>query len=434
MKTPGALATRLIFAALLLAVIVYFGLSLTAYMMEPYKTTVTYDYVGENAVAVSGYVVREEEALPGSGELVYSSRGEGERVSAGGTAALIYQNAQALEEANTLRSLEEQLEQLLYAQTLSSGAQAAARLDDEITSALLGFRESLADGSLTAAAGKGEALRAAVLKRSYAYAGGDLQESVAGLKEQIAALSAAASPGTTRVTAPKAGLFSSLVDGYESVLSPDMARELTPSGFKAIEPEPTEPGRVGKIVYGSKWYFLTVMKNADVRGLEPGDTVTLRFQKGLDRDMSMKVDYISNSEGGQRVVLFVSGKYLNLATQLRNQNAQIIFDSYSGIRVPRSSVRVETVPVIDGDGNPVLDGDGRPKTENATCVYSLWGVYARRKPVVVLWQEDEYILVAPDEAYLKSLSTDEAREGRRLRAGDQVITAAADLYDGKVIR
>ena len=26
------------------------------------------------------------------------------------------------------------------------------------------------------------------------------------------------------------------------------------------------------------------------------------------------------------------------------------------------------------------------------------------------------------------------RAGRRLRAGDQVITAAADLYDGKVIR
>ena len=51
----------------------------------------------------------------------------------------------------------------------------------------------------------------------------------------------------------------------------------------------------------------------------------------------------------------------------------------------------------------------------------------------VLWQEDEYILVVPDENALSAFSSEQAREGRRLRAGDQVITAAADLYDGKVI-
>ena len=45
----------------------------------------------------SGYVVRDEEVLPGGGDLVYSSRREGERVSAGGTVAQIYQSAQALQ-------------------------------------------------------------------------------------------------------------------------------------------------------------------------------------------------------------------------------------------------------------------------------------------------------------------------------------------------
>ena len=147
----STLATRLLFAAILLAALVYFGLSLTAYLMDPYKTTVAYNYISDNAVAVSGYVVREEEALSGSGELVYSSRSEGERVSAGGTAAIIYQSPQALEDANTLRSLEEQLEQLTYAQFLASGAQANARLDDEVTAALLTFRGAVANGSLSAA-------------------------------------------------------------------------------------------------------------------------------------------------------------------------------------------------------------------------------------------------------------------------------------------
>ena len=52
----------------------------------------------------------------------------------------------------------------------------------------------------------------------------------------------------------------------------------------------------------------------------------------------------------------------------------------------------------------------------------------------MLWQEDEYILVAPDEEALREISAEKTRESRRLRAGDQVITAAAEVYDGKVIQ
>ena len=68
-----------------------------------------------------------------------------------------------------------------------------------------------------------------------------------------------------------------------------------------------------------------------------------------------------------------------------------------------------------------------------TCVYSLWGDTARLKPVKVLWQEEDYILVAPDEEALSAFTSEKTRESRRLRAGDQVITAAAELYDGKVV-
>ena len=89
---------------------------------------------------------------------------------------------------------------------------------------------------------------------------------------------------------------------------------------------------------------------------------------------------------------------------------------------------------VDENGQPVLDGQGNPKTQSVTGVYCLWGDTARLKPVEVLWQEDEYILVAPDEEALSAFTSERAREGRRLRAGDQVITAAAEVYDGKVVQ
>ena len=285
----STLATRLAMAAVFLAVIIYFGFSAASYFTDPYTATLAYSFVGERAVTVSGYVVRDEEVLPGGGELVYSNRREGERVSAGGTVAQIYQSAQALQDANILRSLQEQAEQLDYAAALAAGSRTSVRLDDEITSALIGVRQSMSAGGLTAAADQSAALRTAVLKRSYAYSGsGGLDASAVALRERISALAASADPGTARITAPRAGLFSSLVDGYESVLTRENILALTPSSYRAITPEAGAAG-VGRLVYGTGWSFVTMMRTEDVGRMQPGDNLTLRFQKGLDRDMAMEV-------------------------------------------------------------------------------------------------------------------------------------------------
>jgi len=428
----STLPMRLMMAAIFLTVLLYFGLSLASYFNDPYVTTMAYAYTGEDAVAVSGYVVRDEEVLAGSGELVYSSRGEGERVAKGGTVAQIYSNVQALTDANRLRDLSDQLEQLSRARSLTGGNQTAARLDEEISKSLISFHSDLAAG--TSASNSGESLRTAVLKRSYAYTGtGSLDAAIESLQSEISGLAVSTEAGATRITAPEAGLFSGLVDGYETVLDLGNILDMTPARYRAIQPVQGASG-VGKMVYGSKWAYMTLMRSEDVKRLAEGDAVTLRFQTGLDQDMEMRTAYISEDEGGFRVVVFTSQKYLDLTTLLRHQNAQVIFESYNGVRVPRSAVRVAEQPLTDEEGEPVLTADGQPKTQSVTCVYCLWGNIARLKPVKVLWQEEEYILAAPDTEALAAFPTELARESRRLRAGDQVITAAADIYDGMVIQ
>ena len=431
----STLAMRLMMAAILLTVLIYFGFNLASYFNDPYTITLAYNYTGENAVTVSGYVVRQEEVLAGGGELVYSARREGERVAKGGTVAQIYSSVQALADANRLRDLTDQLEQLSYARSLTGGTQTAARLDEEISRCLIRFRSDLAVGNIDAAAAiSGSSLRTAVLKRSYAYTGtGSLEETIASLQSEISVLSASTEAGATRITAPEAGLFSGLVDGYETVLNPRNILEMTPAKYRAIQPV-QGGGDVGKMIYGSGWAYMTLMRSEDVKRLEVGDTITLRFQTGLDRDMEMRTAYMSEDEGGFRVVVFTSQRYLDLTTLLRRQNAQVIFRSYDGVRVPRSAVRVDSQPVTDENGDPVLDSEGQPKVQSVTCVYCLWGNIARLKPVTVLWQEDEYILVEADTEALSAFPSELARESRRLRAGDQVITAAADIYDGMVIQ
>ena len=428
----GSLSSKLMLAAIFLAVLIYFGINLAAYFIDPFTTTIAYGYTSENAVTVSGYVVRQEEVLEGGSDLAYFSRNEGEKVARGGTVALVYDSTQALNDANTLRALEEQLEQLLYARSLSTGTQGSQWLDDQVVSSLVTFQSTLSTDNLSAAADAGEDLRSAVLKRSYAYSGTwELDSTITQLQNEISTLTAAAGPNTSRITAPKGGLFSSLVDGYETVLSPELQMDMTPAHYRELSAK--TPGGVSKMIYGQRWYFVTLMRSADTKNLRSGDSVTLRFQSGLDRDLTMQVERISDEDGGQRLVVLSSDRYLNLTTLLRHQNAQIIFGSYTGIRVPRSAVRILWEAETDEDGNPVLRSDGTEAQKQVTGVYCLWGTTARFKPVDVLWQEDEYLLVTASESYLQTYTTESAREGRRLRSGDEVITAAADLYDGKVI-
>ena len=417
------LSTKLMMAAVVLTVLIYFGMNLTAYLSDPFSTTVAYEYTDRDAVTVSGYVIRDEQAIDAEGAYVYFSRSEGERVSRGGSVALTYSDQQTLDKANTVRALEDQLSQLLYARSLADGIHSTVSLDDDVDNALTAFHIARASGAICTGDDIAGAVRSAVLRHSYAYTGTDeLDRAIADLSAEISSLSAGLSSSTTAVRAPKSGLFSSMVDGYESVLTLDSIATMTPDDYRAIAP--AEASGVGKMVYGSKWYFATLLQTADAKNLSRGDYVTLRFQTGLDRELTMKVERISEEDAGQKLVILSSDKSLNLTTLLRRQNAQIIFKNYTGIRVPRSAVRIVWETVTDENGNPILNADGTEKKNQIFGVYCMWGNTARFKKVEILWQEDEYMLV-------RSLQTNEV--SRRLRAGDEVITAAADLYDGKVI-
>lgn len=417
------LSTKLTMAAILLIVLIYFGVNLAAYFIDPFSTTVAYPYTNKHAITVSGYVVRQEEPITTGGDLVYFSRAEGERVSKGGSVALVYNNQQALSDANTLRSLQEQLEQLTYARSLATGIQSTISLDGEVSRALTSFHAARASGTPSAAIDAADSVRASILRYSYAYSGTDeLTRSIASLEEKIHALNSSIIPATTAVTAPESGLFSSLVDGYETVLTPEMLQDMTPEDYRSLQPLPASG--TGKLVYGSKWYFVTLIRAADGEHLRTGDTVTLQFQSGLDRELKVNVERISSEDNGQLLVVLSSRTHLNLVTLLRRQNAQLIFDSFQGIRVPRSAVRIVWETVLDDEGNPVINTDGTEKQQQVYGVYCLWGNTSRFKPVKILWQEPDYMLVQP---------IDENDVARRLRSGDEVIIAAADLYDGKVI-
>lgn len=138
---------------------------------------------------LSGYVVRQEQVITdssGSG-LMQIQRGEGERVSAGGTVAAVYADQASLDRQNEMEQLRIQIEQLQYAQEASLGSEASLKLDAQIMQSILDYRSSISADKLYDAEKEGAQLRALVLKRDYTYADtGDLDAQIAQLQKSAA--------------------------------------------------------------------------------------------------------------------------------------------------------------------------------------------------------------------------------------------------------
>ena len=110
--------------------------------------------------------------------------------------------------------------------------------------------------------------------------------------------------------------------------------------------------------------------------------------------------------------------YLSQMTLLREQSAQVIYRTVEGIRVPKEALRIVN--------QTETKEDGTEKEVQVTGVYSVVGLEAGFKPVKVLHTAENFLLVEGTPAA--------DREAQRLRAGEEIIVTARNLYDGKVVR
>nr|WP_325299385.1 HlyD family efflux transporter periplasmic adaptor subunit [uncultured Dysosmobacter sp.] len=420
MKKNNALGTKLLMLAVTLALAAYFGVQGYLYFTDPLSTTLAYNYQVEESVSLSGYVARTERVLEDDASgLLRLQRSEGERVSRGGTVAAVYADQASLDRQAEIDALTTRIEQLEYAQEAALGSEVSLKLDAQIMQSILDYQSSLAEDRLVKAEEHGGKLRNLVLKRDYTYSETeDLSGQITELRTQLKEVRARAAGSVRYITAPAAGLYSAVVDGYETVLTPESLEDMTPSRLTAVRADSGVRSSVGKLILGDTWYYAAVMSAGEAEELrENGGSLTLRFTKSVERDLPVELAFVGPEENGRAVAVFRGETYLSLLTLLRQQSAQVIFHTVEGIRVPKEALRIVT--------STAENEDGIPETTQTTGVYCVVGMEARFKPVEVVYTGDNFVLVrsaAPAD-----------RENLRLRPGDEVIISANGLYDGKVL-
>ena len=371
----GSLNARIIMLLVLGAILLTIGVSAWNSLREIYPTVMAYTYTVSDSMEATGFLVRQETVLTGQGGTVELLPEEGEKVSRGETVALFYQSDDGLTQRQTLQQLLLEQEQLEYALAQAGGSSDSAQLSTRVADAVADLRGAAASGDLTGLESQTMELKSLIYKHSYTFdQEGDstaaLQASLDEVNAQIQSLTAQASQSTSRVTASQPGVFSGLVDGYESLITPDMLDTITPSQLNELSRQtPAEdPSAIGKLITNSTWYFACTLPQEEAERLVEGRTITVRFSRDWSGEVDMK---------GSRVAQFTPNGFI-----------------------------LENVSHIPEDRNKMgLIGD--------------------------MSVADNIVLKSTDTAAFSSGSIRLPKEA--LRAGDKIIISSGELYDGKVI-
>ena len=399
----GRQYTKLILWILLAAIAVYFGYSVISSLYEPLTTVTAVEYEAGAGYYTTGFVVRDETVIQSSYDITVLSAAEGEHVSAGASIATGYLTDGAQQRQSRIQTLRAQLQQLNFAYQYSANAADQAALDAEIKSSLAAMSRYTARRDMNSASDLAPELKGLVLRRSSDDTDADsLQLQIDALEQELDDLLSQAENDTKAVRVSAAGYFSGVVDGYESVLTPDMLDTLSVPDYQALQPKPVESGAIGKLIHGDTWYYVTAVPSDEAREVKAGDSVQVTFARDFYEKIDMRVERAGNNEAGYRLLVLSCDRYMQNVTLLREQSADVIFASYPGLRVPKDAVRV--------------DENGQPG------VYVLESAVARWKAVTILHDNGESYVVELDKTKTSNLWP-----------GDEVIVNAKNLYDGKVV-
>lgn len=412
----GRIFNHIVMLLLAAGLAVYFGAYLLDSMYNPFSTTVVYTYTHRDSVEVEGVVVREEYVLAEQTGIVEASRREGERVGSGQIVALVHRDSEAQQNQAELSALENEISVLYQVLGSDLDVLSAARHDESILTSIIALRGSGATQSLSSLDEQVVELKSLILQRDYAYGDNLTQtELTLRLNELVAEqkiLSAQTGTATQSIYAPMSGLYSGDVDGYESVFTVDSLSELTAEGLQTLlDQTPDEVGNVaGKLILGSGWYLALSVPYEATTALRVGDKLSVGFGGEFATEISMTITQMGDETEGDRLVVLYSDRYMSDTTLLRQTSVELIYDTNTGLRVPKAALRM--VSSTDSEGN----------VTQTVGVYAVVAGNAEFQPITVLAEGEDFYVVSS------------VRTGSNaLRAGDEIIVYGVDLYDGKQV-
>ncbi len=373
--------------------------------------------VERETVLADAYIFRSEKVIYSKdyGGVNYLLS-NGEKVGIGYPVANVYAGAQGNALQQKIIEIDNKIS-VLEASSISSNMVGSdtASLDSQINALYYLIREKLENGDFEYAAHKKDELLTLLNKRQLiveTISGYD--ERIKELEEEKERLASAFESAYDPVYAPFSGWFYSEVDGYESLFSSDNINGITLNTFDTLEASEPEEGlfegeegyAICKLVTEPTWYIACKVEKDELKSFSSGEKYSVIFPYNEDAELDMTLyRIVTQTDSDQAVMIFSASVMPSGFDFLRKQSVQIADNTYSGYKIPTSSVRI-----VDG-----VQG-----------VYILDGRVVRFKKIVPLLEKDGYFIVMENELI-------EEDNSAYLDLYDNVIIYGKGLYDGKII-
>ncbi len=409
--------SNILVGLLAVGVVLYFVLSMWQSFTNPFTTTIAYQFTISDAIDAQAILIREETTLPlATSGLLDVLRTEGEQVGKGQVVARSYKDSATMSQQIQLESYQSQVALLDYALAGGEDVVSVAKLNEDIVQGMAALRSAATTGNYNQLEPQVAQVKGSILRRDYIFGGTalavEMEQQRQLLLSHISGLSQQVTTDVTYITTPVSGAFSILVDGFEHITPLD-ALSLDKNGLEVLlnTPTATPHNTGGKIITGNTWYLALSLPTAYVTQLQVGRSITVRFTGDFAQDISMTLEKITrNNQDDTQVVVLSSNRYLEQTTLLRHQLVELIYESHTGLRIPKMALRMQTSTNSQGETTETLG------------VYVVSAGYAEFKPVNLVTESSEYYLVEP------------AKTGAgALRDGNEVIVNAVGLYHGKLL-
>ncbi len=317
-----------------------------AYLVIPVNSIELSEYTHTvDLVCDDAFIVRDETVYYSTSDgTVYNIVADGDRVSENLTICTTYNSAVPYDTLKKLQTVDSKIDKLrtqsananLYKTDATSiENEIAAKMDEVISLAVTNSIEDIHEirEDINALRTEGSTNISAKINA--------LEIDRINIESNIAA-------AKTDTVADRAGIFSSYIDGLESVLTPERITEYTPDYIRSLKAQETDFTNGKSVITGDpmckvmnnhSWYILAIANADNSAKLKDIKSATIRFPNLSGSSAKGKLVYQSAPDAnGDSLFMFRIQTYLESAFSFRNIDAQIIFSEYSGYKVPTDSI------------------------------------------------------------------------------------------------
>lgn len=416
MKQGNTLPTFMV-SLLAVGLALYFIFSFWESMTDSFTTAVAYEHTVSESVDGRGVLIREEVLLPTlTAGLLDVLRSEGEQVGVGQVVGRVYRDSSAMAVQSQLEVLSAEAKSLEFALGDERDLVTVSRMDEEIVSAIATLQSASSLGNYNKLEEQIAQVKGTLLRRDYVFGSAqvvkDLEDRYDQVLFEITNTGTISSGSMNTIVTPVSGAYSILVDGLE-YLNYTAAMNMSLEDLNQIlmfDLLHAEYG-VGKIITGDSWHFVTAIPSEWAEDLVVGKGMTVRFSGDFSQDITMKVEKVDPPVDGMQVIVLSTNRYLEQTTLLRVQSVELVYASFTGLRIPKEALRMEE-----------YTNEETGEVTRSYGVYALSAGYAEFKPVTIITETNDFYLVKASNSGASAL-----------RQGNEIIVNALGLYNGKLM-